>query len=286
MTAAEFFKDLVILTFSQIISLFAGVFVFGLLIHFISHLTFNSLGKAFGNAGIYIVAWLGTPIHELGHAIFCIIFGHKITRIEFFRPDPQTGTLGYVNHQWHKNNLWHILGNFFIGIGPVIVGSLALLGLFYLLIPNASQAWQPIIAGASEIGSDSSIGSYLTILKDSFLAFTRLVFTTSNLSSWQFWVFCYLAICVASNIRLSWSDIRNSLSGFGCVIIPFVIANTIGLLAGIGSEKYFPFNASSLSIMYSLFILALIMTTAGFILTYLIAAVWVKLRHGIMLRPL
>lgn len=286
MTAAEFFKDLVILTFSQIISLFAGVFVFGLLIHFISHLTFNSLGKAFGNAGIYIVAWLGTPIHELGHAIFCIIFGHKITRIEFFRPDPQTGTLGYVNHQWHKNNLWHILGNFFIGIGPVIVGSLALLGLFYLLIPNASQAWQPIIAGASEIGSDSSIGSYLTILKDSFLAFTRLVFTTSNLSSWQFWVFCYLAVCVASNIRLSWSDIKNSLSGFGCVIIPFVIANIIGLLAGIGSEKYFPFTASSLSIMYSLFILALIMTTAGFILTYLIAAVWVKLRHGIMLRPL
>lgn len=285
MTAAEFFKDLVILTFSQIISLFAGAFVFGLLIHFISHLTFNSLGKAFGNAGIYIVAWLGTPIHELGHALFCIIFGHKITRIEFFRPDPQTGTLGYVNHQWHKNNPWHILGNFFIGIGPVIVGSLALLGLFYLLIPHASQAWQPIIAGASEIGSDSSIGSYLTILKDSFLAFTRLVFTTSNLSSWQFWVFCYLAICVASNIRLSWSDIRNSLSGFGCVIIPFVIANIIGLLAGMGSEKYFPFTASSLSIMYSLFILALIMTTAGFILTYLIAVIWVKLRHGIMLRP-
>jgi hypothetical protein len=285
MSAAEFFKDLVILTFSQIISLFAGVFFFGLLIHFISHLTFNSLGKAFGNAGIYVVAWLGTPIHELGHALFCIIFGHKITRIEFFRPDPQTGTLGYVNHQWHKANPWHILGNFFIGIGPVIVGSLALLGLFYLLIPNASQAWQPIIAGASEIGSDGSIGSYLTVLKDSFLAFTRLVFTTSNLSSWQFWVFCYLAVCVASNIRLSWSDIKNSLSGFGCVIIPFVIANIIGLLAGIGSEKYFPFTASSLSIMYSLFILALIMTTAGFILTYLIAAVWVKLRHGIMLRP-
>jgi hypothetical protein len=285
MTAAEFFKDLVILTFSQIISLFAGVFVFGLLIHFISHLTFNSLGKAFGNAGTYLVAWLGTPIHELGHALFCVIFGHKITRIEFFKPDPQTGTLGYVNHQWNKANPWQVLGNFFIGIGPVIVGSLALLGLFYLLIPHASQAWEPTIAGANQIGSDSSIGGYLTVLKDSFLAFTRLVFTTSNLSSWQFWVFCYLAICVASNIRLSWSDIKNSLSGFGCVIIPFVIANIIGLLAGIGSEKYFPFTASSLSIMYSLFILALIMTTAGFILTYLIAAVWVKLRYGSILRP-
>ena len=180
MTAAEFFKDLVILTFSQIISLFAGVFVFGLLIHFVSHLTFNSLGKAFGTAGTYLVAWLGTPIHELGHALFCIIFGHKITKIEFFKPDPQTGTLGYVNHQWNRSNPWQVLGNFFIGIGPVILGCLALLGLFYLLVPNSSQAWESTIAGINEMGSDSSISGYLTVLKDSFLAFSRAFFIIST----------------------------------------------------------------------------------------------------------
>ena len=48
MAVAEFFKDLFTLTISQIVSVFAGIFIFGLLIHFISHLTFNSLGKAFG----------------------------------------------------------------------------------------------------------------------------------------------------------------------------------------------------------------------------------------------
>jgi hypothetical protein len=209
MSAAEFFKDLFVLTFSQIISLFAGIFVFGLLIHFISHFMFNSLGKAFGPAGTYLVAWLGTPIHELGHVIFCIIFGHKITRVELFSPDPKTGTLGYVNHEWHKSNPWQVLGNFFIGIGPIIVGSLALLGLFYLLAPNGSQAWDSIIAGANEIGSDNSISGYLAVLKDSFLVFTKSVFTITNISSWQFWVFCYLAICVASNIRLSLADMKS-----------------------------------------------------------------------------
>ena len=285
MSVAEFFKDLFVLTFSQIISLFAGAFVFGLLIHFISHFTFNSLGRAFGPAGTYLVAWLGTPIHELGHIIFCLIFGHKITKVELFSPDPKTGTLGYVNHQWNRSNPWNVLGNFFIGIGPVIVGSLALLGLFYLLVPDSSQAWEPIIDGASEIGSDNSISGYLIVLKDSFLGFAKVVFTTSNISSWKFWVFCYLAICVASNIRLSLADIRNSLSGLGCVVIPFVIVNIVALLSGIGSERYFPFTASSLSIMYSLFILALIMTAAGFLLTYLISAIWLKLWRGRILNP-
>ena len=68
------------------------------------------------------MAWLGTPIHELGHALFCVIFRHRITKIEFFKPDPVSGTLGYVEHKWNRHNLWQVLGNFFIGVGPVILG--------------------------------------------------------------------------------------------------------------------------------------------------------------------
>ncbi|HEY98392.1 MAG TPA: hypothetical protein G4O16_09470 [Dehalococcoidia bacterium] len=285
MSVAGFFKDLLVLTLSQIISLFAGIFIFGLLIHFLSHFMFNSLGRAFGPAGTYLVAWLGTPIHELGHVIFCIIFGHKITKVELFSPDPQSGTLGYVNHEWKKSNPWQVLGNFFIGIGPIIVGSLALLGLFYLLAPNGSRAWDSIIAGANQLGGDKTVAGYLAVLKDSFLVFVKAVFTVANISSWQFWVFCYLAICVASNIRLSLADMKNSMSGLGCLVIPFIIVNIIALLSGIGSERYFPFTASTLSVMYSLFILALFLTAGGFIITYLISAIVVKLWRGKILNP-
>jgi membrane-bound ClpP family serine protease len=69
-----FFKDLAVATFGQMASLFAGVFVFGLLINFLSQMSYKSLEKAFGNRGVYLVAWLGTPIHELGHALFCLIY--------------------------------------------------------------------------------------------------------------------------------------------------------------------------------------------------------------------
>ena len=285
MAVAEFFKDLFTLTLSQIVSVFAGIFIFGLLIHFISHLTFNSLGKAFGRAGTYFIAWLGTPIHELGHVLFCIIFRHNITRVELFKPDPDTGTLGYVNHQWDRRNPWQVMGNFFIGIGPIILGCLVLFGVFYLLLPSGPEAWRSIIGGVNAIGDDAGITDYLVAFKDAMLAFVQYLFTAGNVSTWQFWVFCYLSICIAANIRLSWADIRNSLSGFLYVIVLLILINIIGLLTGLSDNGFFPFTASSLGIMYGLLILALIMTLSGFVVIYVIAAIFTRIRYGQFLNP-
>jgi ABC-type multidrug transport system fused ATPase/permease subunit len=275
-----FIKELIIATFSQMASLFAGVVIFGLLINFISQFTFKSLERAFGRKGVYFVAWLGTPIHELGHALFCVIFMHKIAKIEFFKPDPLTGTLGYVSHKWSHSNPWQVLGNFFIGFGPVILGCVVLFAVFYFLIPNSSQAWDSILAEVREIDESYSLVNYFVIFKGSAFAMTKLIFTVSNLTSWRFWVFLYLSICVASNIRLSLSDIKGALSGIGCVILIFLVVNFLGLISGLGSERFFPLTASSLGVIYSLFILALIMVLLGFVLTYLVSATYTRIKRG------
>ncbi len=285
MTVLVFIIDLIIATFSQMISLFGGVFLFGLLIHFISHMTFKSIERAFWSKGTYLVAWLGTPIHELGHALFCVIFMHKIVEIELFKPDPITGTLGYVYHKWNRSNPWQVLGNFFIGIGPVILGCAILFATFYFLVPNSYQAWYSILVRVNEVNKSDLIGSYLAIISGSSFAMVKLIFTLPNFSSWQFWVFAYLSYCVASNIRLSPSDIKGALSGFGCIVVPFILINFLGFITGFGSEKFFPFTASSLGVIYSLFILALIMVLIGFALTYLVSAAYVKIRHGFLLNP-
>jgi hypothetical protein len=285
MTALVFIKDLLVATFSQMASLLAGVVIFGLLIHFISHLTFKSLERSFGSAGTYLVSWLGTPIHELSHAIFCIIFLHRIVEIKFFSPDPVTGTLGYVHHKWNKYNPWQMLGNFFIGIGPVIFGCAALFALFYFLIPGSSRAWDDITTRVAEIDGANSIGDYLAVLQGSALVMVRLIFTASNLASWQFWVFLYLAICVASNIRLSWADLKIALSGLGCVVLPFLLINLVGLLTGSGTDRFFPATASSLGIVYSILILALFTAVIGFILVYLLSAAWYRMRYRSTLNP-
>ena len=285
MTALVFIKDLVIATFSQMASLFAGVFIFGLLIHFISQLTFKSLERSFGSRGVYFVAWLGTPIHEMGHALFCIILLHRIVDIKFFKPDPLTGTLGYVSHTWNKANPWAVLGNFFIGIGPVLLGCAVLFATFYFLIPDSSRVWDSIIFKVNEIGESNSIGSNWAAFQGSSLALVKLIFTIPNLTGWQFWVFVYLSICVASNIRLSPSDIKGSLSGMGCIILIFLLINFLGLITGFGSEKFFPFTASSLGVVYSLFILALIMVLMGFIVIYAVSAAWFRLKYKTLLNP-
>jgi hypothetical protein len=284
MSALLFIRDLIVATFGQMASLFAGVFVFGLLIQFLSQLTFKSLERSFGSRGVYLVAWLGTPIHELGHALFCLIFLHKIVEIKFFKPDPVTGTLGYVYHKWNKKNPWQVLGNFFIGIGPVILGSAVLFAVFYFLVPGSSRVWDAILIQANEINSHS-IGSYFEVWQGSALALVKLIFTAENLAGWRFWVFLYLAICVSSNIRLSWSDVKHSLSGFGCIVIPFLLVNLVGLIAGIGSDEVFPFTAASLGAVYGVLILALVMVLVGFILIYIIAAINYRLKYRSVLTP-
>ncbi len=285
MTALVFVKDLIVATLSQMASLFAGVFIFGLLIHCISQLTFKSLERTFGSKGVYFVAWLGTPIHELGHALFCIIFLHRIVDIRFFKPDPVTGTLGYVSHTWNKGNPWAVLGNFFIGIGPVLLGCAVLFATFYFLIPDSAQVWDSIIFKVGEIGESNSMGDYWSVFQSSSLALVKIIFTLSNLACWQFWVFVYLSICVASNIRLSLSDIKGSLSGLGCIVLIFLLINFLGLITGFGSEKFFPLTASSLGVVYSLFILALIMVLLGFIVIFPVSAVVYRLKYKTPLNP-
>lgn len=286
MTILIFIKDFLIATLGQLVSLFLGIFIFGLLIQCISQMSFKSLANAFGVGGTYIVAWLGTPIHELGHAFFCLIFGHKISDIRFFKPDQNTGTLGYVYHKWNPKNPWHVTGNFFIGIGPMILGSAVLFTLFYFLIPGSAGIWESISSGVKAAGEAPSFMSYLSVFKDSALAILNIIFMSSKPELWQFWIFLYLSICIASNVRLSWADIKSSLSGLGCIIIPVFILNLVLMLVGKDSGIFLPYTASVLGIIYSLLIFSLVMALIGFLFIYVISAVFYWLRYRSLLNPI
>jgi hypothetical protein len=285
MTVLLFLKDFLLASLGLAASLFLGVFLFGLLIQFISQLSFKSLANAFGPVGTYFVAWIGTPIHESGHAIFCLIFGHRIAEIHFFKPDETTGTIGFVYHKWNPKNPYQVIGNFFIGIGPMVLGSAVLFALFYYLIPGSHGAWSSIIDNVGSIEKGASFMTYLTAFKDAALSIITLVFTWSNLGLWQFWVFLYLSICVASNIRLSWADFKGSLSAIGCIILPLLIVTLILMLAGKGTDYFFPYLAPAVGLVYSLLTLALVMGIAGFLVIYFLSAVIYGLKNRSVLNP-
>lgn len=83
---------------------------------------------------------VGVPVHELSHAIIAKLFGMKIIELALYRPDPQSRTLGYVNYSYQPGHAWHSIGRFFVGIAPLIGGSLAVLTLFLLTgLPTLTQ---------------------------------------------------------------------------------------------------------------------------------------------------
>jgi hypothetical protein len=205
--------------------------------------------------------------------------------MSLFRPDPVNGTLGYVYHKWNPKNPWHVLGNFFIGVGPMVLGCAVLFALFYFLVSGSAGVWDAINVSVGAVSPDPTVADYFRVFRDSTLAIIKIIFTPASLSLWQFWLFLYLSVCVASNIRLSWADFKGSLSGLGCIVLLFLLMNLIFLLVGYGSNEFFPAAVASLGAVYSVLILALIMAFIGFFLVYILAAAWYWLRYRLVLNP-
>src|SRR5690606_23839416 len=116
-----------------LLTLVGPIVLLAFIMNFISRKN-ESLGyKVMGqNVYLYGFAWLGTSIHELGHAIFAILFAHKISEIKLFTPGSGK-SLGHLKHSYTKGNPYQTLGNFFIGLGPILLGSFLLLVVTWLL---------------------------------------------------------------------------------------------------------------------------------------------------------
>jgi hypothetical protein len=95
----------------------------------------------FGYQAILLTGWIGTPIHELSHAFFCVIFGHKIEKISLFSPEPETGVLGYVFHSYNPESLFQRVGCLFIGFAPLAGNGLLAYFLWDEFFVSGAENW-------------------------------------------------------------------------------------------------------------------------------------------------
>lgn len=95
---------------NQLFSLIGVIIVIGFLLGYLESLTRMYWSRAFGRKGFLLTAWIGVPIHELGHAIMCVLFRHKIVATQFFPTDTSQGALGYVQHQYNQKVYINELG--------------------------------------------------------------------------------------------------------------------------------------------------------------------------------
>ena len=78
--------NLAIETIKLLAILLAPFALFAIVIHLLERLIQTRLAERFGWNSVLCTGWLGTPIHELSHALMCRVFHHKIDEIALFEP--------------------------------------------------------------------------------------------------------------------------------------------------------------------------------------------------------
>ena len=186
--------------------------VFGLLISLIRRAFCALIGGA-GHVLLLITGIVGTPVHEFSHAVACLLFGHKINSVKLFSPS-KDGSLGHVDHSYNKKNLYHQIGNFFISVAPIIGGSVFLIHIMMLTVPDIYASLRlevGVLRGLTDGGVELSELSGIAVgVWNIFLT----VFDFSRAGDILWWIFIAVAIMVSSHMELSGSDVKGAFKGF------------------------------------------------------------------------
>ena len=204
--------------------------------------------------------WLGTAVHELGHAALCVVFLHKITDIQLFNPDPDTGTLGYVSHSYNPKSFYQTVGNFFIGIGPILLGTVVIyFSARFLISETFFLPFKNLAINSESFQSIDAVENLLINIYDSFKLLSLNLFTIQNLKRWQFYVFVYVLFCVGGSITLSPPDIKGSAMGFGVFFFVLFFVNIVALFFGGLTMRYFAWVTQYYSVFYAVMVFAILM---------------------------
>ena len=191
---------------------FVGLLIIiGFILGIIQKATTKYLFAAFGYKGIMATSWIGTPIHELGHALMCLIFRHRITDMRLFILNPTDNTLGYVKHSYNKQSIYQNIGNFFIGIAPIFSGVGAILLSLHYLLPSSYKVLSTALN--SEMSMQSLNTALLEKLLFANLNLLKSIFTLTNLINPYFWLFLIIVMGISSHMALSTKDIKGAAGG-------------------------------------------------------------------------
>lgn len=251
--------NLVWLTFVEFAALTGLLVIFGLILGLLEKRSNDYMMSAFGMKGVLATAWLGTPVHELGHAIMCLLFGHKIVDIKFLQTPGADGTLGYVAHRYDPQSLYQRIGNFFIGIAPLLSGGLAIFACMYFLVPRSFDAIRDYFS-LKTMTIPLSAPRNWPIVIHSVASVFKNVFTAENLPRPSFWLFLFLALCISSHMSLSKADIHGALSGVSALYLFLLLVNVIVYFSHLSSYGQMMLLIGK----YNIYILALMSITVLF----------------------
>lgn len=206
---------------SQIFFFIVLIGAVGYLISICNKLFYTLTGNA--QAICYATGIIGTPIHELAHASMCVVFMHRIEDISLFRIGDD-GVLGYVEHSYNERNIYQRIGNYFIGVAPIVLGGGVLLLAMNFLAPDMYKEFSEYIEAFAILQSGGVgfewIAYAFVVLRGTFVAIINGLGNPETM----WYLFIVVALCIALHMNLSGADIRGSLSA-----LPWLV----GILAAV-----------------------------------------------------
>ena len=219
------FLHTLLISFLEMFYLVGVIIVIGFILGALERLSNSYLVRTFGSRGVMVTAWIGTPIHEIGHLLQCFIWGHRVSRVRLLQLNHPSGKLGFVEHRYNPNSMYQQVGNFFIGLGPIFSGIGSLILGMYLLVPASFLAFKTELQ--QRIKFERLDVTVLKTIGESVSVICKNLFTLENLLNPLFWIFLVIAFSISSHIALSTSDIRGSAKGLSMIFFILFLFNII-----------------------------------------------------------
>jgi len=222
------------LSFLEMLAFVGPVLLLGLLLGSMEKHANKYWGKSLGKTALLLTAWIGVPVHETGHLLMCWLFRHKVTKVKLLDLKGKDGTLGYVKHTYNRKSLCQNMGNFFIGIGPIISANIFLILSMYLLLPGI---FRDVTGSMLLFSSSSALGpsgfEYVTGFLTGLLSG---LFSLSNTANINFWIYMFLALGVASHMALSTADLKGAAKGLPALFILLLVGNALAFVLRVDTE--------------------------------------------------
>jgi hypothetical protein len=219
--------------------------------------------------GLYhlFFGWLGTSIHEIAHLLAALVFGHHVIGFQPFTLNPRAAIRGSVTTQPNYGSLYQYIGMFFIGIAPVVFGTLVIyFAMFLLFHSQMPEMWRAI--DRRTMLSEPGVSSILS----SGLAFLGFVFSPRHLLDWRLYLFLYIAFSVGSSIRLSGADRAGAATGCLPMIVLLFLFNTVLLSLGSAGSATFAWLTQYYTFLYILLCFVILLDVLVIAILWLPAA--------------
>lgn len=257
--AGSYLIEVLSTTISQLFILLGPGIILAVVMYFVSSYVRDRAGSVLGARFFIYFTAVGTVIHELGHALFAVLFGHRITDIDLFHPQPD-GTLGRLGHSWNRESLYQNIGRFFIGIGPIILGSAVIYAAARFMVGD--QVFQPLSSMRISPQTFSSVENLRVFLKDvaaNSLQVLGLLFSPANFRNAWFIPFLYIVFAVGAHVKLSPSDLEGAWSGFTFLFAALLLFNLLTNWAGDFATRYVTLLSQYYSFFYAYMLFAIVL---------------------------